>query len=102
MIDIDHFLATAGVLTILLAAPVFLRAVLGPTVIDRIVGVNLVGSKTTVLIIIIGAIYGRIDMFVDIALAYALLNFIVSLAAARYLQRYKTLDCEELKTELAD
>ena len=67
------------------------RALLGPTVMDRIIGVNAIGSKTTALLILIGLIYHRVDMFVDIALAYAMLNFIAVLAASRYFQKRKGL-----------
>jgi multicomponent Na+:H+ antiporter subunit F len=67
------------------------RAVLGPTVLDRLVGVNAIGSKTTTLLVLIGLIYQRVDMFVDIALAYAALNFIAVLAASRYFQKKKGL-----------
>ncbi|MBT8354731.1 MAG: pH regulation protein F, partial [Desulfofustis sp.] len=47
------------------------RAVFGPTVLDRMIGVNAIGSKTTALLVLIGLIYQRVEMFVDIALAYA-------------------------------
>jgi multicomponent Na+:H+ antiporter subunit F len=67
------------------------RAVFGPTVLDRLIGANAIGSKTVVLLIFIGFIYHRVDMFVDIALAYALLNFIAVLAASRYFQKRKGL-----------
>ena len=67
------------------------RAVFGPTILDRLIGVNAIGSKTTVLLIVVGLIYKRVDMFVDIALAYALLNFIAVLAASRYFQKKKGL-----------
>lgn len=67
------------------------RAVFGPTVLDRLIGVNAIGSKTTVLLILIGLLYDRVDMFVDIALAYASLNFIAVLAASRYFQKRKGL-----------
>ena len=67
------------------------RAVFGPTVVDRLIGVNAIGSKTTVLLIMIGILYQRVDMFVDIALAYAMLNFIAVLAASRYFQKRKGL-----------
>ncbi len=67
------------------------RAVFGPTVLDRLIGVNAIGSKTTALLILIGLLYGRVDMFVDIALAYATLNFITVLAASRYFQKKKGL-----------
>jgi multicomponent Na+:H+ antiporter subunit F len=81
----------AGVfLGVLMFLPAF-RAIFGPTVLDRLVGVNAIGSKTIVLLILIGLIYQRVDMFVDIALAYAMLNFIAVLAASRYFQKEKGL-----------
>ena len=46
---------------------------------DRLIGVNAVGSKTTVLLVLVGLLFHRVDMFVDIALAYALLNFVAVL-----------------------
>jgi multicomponent Na+:H+ antiporter subunit F len=67
------------------------RAVFGPTVLDRLVGVNAIGSKTVVLLLIIGFIFERVEMFVDIALAYAFLNFIAVLAASRYFHKKKGL-----------
>jgi multicomponent Na+:H+ antiporter subunit F len=67
------------------------RAVAGPTVLDRLIGVNAIGSKTAALLILIGLVYRRVDMFVDIALAYAMLNFIAVLAASRYFQKRKGL-----------
>jgi multicomponent Na+:H+ antiporter subunit F len=67
------------------------RAVFGPTVLDRLIGVNAIGSKTTALLILVGLIYRRVDMFVDIALTSALLNFIAVLAASRYFQKKKGL-----------
>ncbi len=76
-----------GICLCLLMAVSLYRAVAGPTVLDRLIGVNAIGSKTTVLLIIIGLLYQRVDMFVDIALAYALLNFIAVLASARYFQK---------------
>ena len=77
-------------LSLMMVLPLY-RAVFGPTVVDRLVGVNAIGSKTTVLLIMIGLIYGRVEMFIDIALAYALLNFIAVLAASRYFQKKKDL-----------
>lgn len=76
------------------------RAAVGPTVVDRIAGVNAIGSKTVVLIVLIGFLFGRVEMFVDIALAYAMLNFIAVLAASRYLHKRKGLNAElGVKTE---
>ncbi len=90
----DFFFILAGVLLLLFMFMPLYRAIYGPTVIDRVLGVNVIGTKTTVMIIIIGTLYHQVDMFVDIAIAYALLNFIASLAAARFFQRRKQVDTE--------
>jgi multicomponent Na+:H+ antiporter subunit F len=55
-----------------------------PGVLDRIIAVGVIGTKTTLLLVLTGEQFGRLDMFVDIALTYALLNFIVTLAVAKY------------------
>ena len=81
----------SGIFLSLLMLLSLYRAVIGPTVLDRLLGVNAIGSKTTTLLILIGLIYQRVDMFVDIALAYAMLNFIAVLAASRYFQKQKGL-----------
>ncbi|MBW1777406.1 MAG: pH regulation protein F [Deltaproteobacteria bacterium] len=81
----------AGIYLSLLMLLSLYRAVFGPTVLDRLIGVNAIGTKTTTLLILIGLLYHRVDMFVDIALAYALLNFIAVLAASRYFQKRKGL-----------
>jgi multicomponent Na+:H+ antiporter subunit F len=86
----DIFLYAGIFLACLMALSLY-RAVFGPTVLDRLIGVNAIGSKTTTLLILIGLIYERVDMFVDIALAYATLNFIAVLAASRYFQKKKGL-----------
>ena len=67
------------------------RAVVGPTILDRLIGVNAIGSKTVALLILIGLIFHRVDMFIDISLAYAMLNFIAVLAASKYFQKKKGL-----------
>ncbi len=51
------------------------RAVLGPSVYDRVLAVNMFGTKTVLLLSVIAFLYGRPD-FLDLALAYALINFI--------------------------
>ena len=89
-----HILLWTGLYLCLLMVLSLYRAVLGPTVLDRLVGANAIGSKTVVLLVIIGLLYGRVDMFVDIAMAYAMLNFIAVLAASRYFQKRKGLHDE--------
>jgi len=87
----EQFYLYSGIYLGLLMLLSLYRAVVGPTVLDRLIGVNAIGSKTTTMLILIGLIYGRVDMFVDIALAYAMLNFIAVLAASRYFQKRKGL-----------
>lgn len=55
-----------------------------PSVFDRIIGVGVIGTKATVLLALTGALFGRLDSFVDLAIAYALLNFIGTIAVAKY------------------
>jgi multicomponent Na+:H+ antiporter subunit F len=81
------FYVAVGVALMLMMIPAVYRIVAGPTPIDRAVGVNVIGTKTAVLLVVTGAVFQRVEMFVDFALAYGLLNFIGSVAAARYLHR---------------
>lgn len=92
----DFFLYSAVFLCAIMGLSLY-RAVVGPTVLDRLIGVNAIGSKTTAVLVLIGLIYERVDMFVDIALAYAMLNFIAVLAASRYFQKKKGLYREKLE-----
>ena len=87
----DTFFIALEVGLCFLMALTLYRVIWGPTVFDRIMGVNVIGTKTTILLIIVGILYNRVDMFVDIALAYAMLNFITTIAASRYFQHQKNL-----------
>lgn len=82
----SFFLAVAIALVILMILSL-LRAVIGPTILDRILGGNVIGTKTTVLLLMIGLLYDDLGMFVDIAIAYALLNFIATLGATKFFLR---------------
>lgn len=62
----------------------FYRLAKGPTVFDRLLSVGAIGAKSITLIMLIGLLFGRLDMFLDIALAYAILNFIGGVAVAEY------------------
>lgn len=64
----------------------FYRVVRGPTLFDRLLAAGAMGSKTVGLICLFGLLYGRLSMFIDIALAYGVLNFIGSIAVAKYVQ----------------
>ncbi len=76
-----------GLSLLILMIPVLYRVVAGPTGFDRILGVNAIGTKTAVLLVVIGALFDRVEMFVDFAIAYALLNFVGAIVVARYFNR---------------
>ena len=61
------------------------RALLGPTIYDRILSVNSFGTKTVLLIAVYGFLTGRPD-FADIALVYALINFITIIAVLKFFE----------------
>lgn len=60
------------------------RALLGPTIYDRILAINLFGTKTVLFIAVLGFLNGRPD-FLDIALVYALINFVGTVAVLRFM-----------------
>jgi multicomponent Na+:H+ antiporter subunit F len=62
------------------------RALLGPTVYDRVLAVNMFGTKTVLLVAIIAFLSGRPD-FLDLALAYAQINFVGVLAVLEFFQK---------------
>lgn len=63
------------------------RATYGPTILNRAAGISAIGTKTLIILLLMGVIYERIDMFVDISMVYALLNFIGTVVLAKYLER---------------
>lgn len=78
------FVATiiAIIITMVLA---LVRAFFGPTVYDRILAVNMFGTKTVLLIAVIGFLRGQPD-FLDLALIYVLINFIGTIAILKYVE----------------
>ena len=67
------------------------RVVRGPTVYDRILGLNGISTKAIIVLVVIGTIYERVEMFVDISTGYALLNLVGALAMAKYLEQRGTI-----------
>lgn len=76
----------ATLLVLLLMVPFLGRALAGPTVFDRVLALNAMGTLVPVLMILVGMIYDREDMFVDLALALFLLNLFTTLLIARYVR----------------
>jgi len=82
------FIAAAAALLITMGLALT-RAILGPTVYDRILAVNMIGTKTVLLIALAGFMIGRPE-FLDLSLVYALINFIGTLAVLKFF-RYRDL-----------
>ena len=62
------------------------RVVRGPSVFDRVLGLNGISTKAIVLLVLIGTLFERVEMFVDISTGYALLNLVSALAVAKFLE----------------
>jgi multicomponent Na+:H+ antiporter subunit F len=84
MLEHEFFLVLASVLAVIIFIPLY-RVLAGPRLPDRMLGAGAIGTKAMVLILLFGFIFDRLDMFVDITLAYAVLNFIGTVAMAKYL-----------------
>ncbi len=98
MHDVHLAVAILVLLGVLTTLP---RAIGGPTLMDRILAVNVIGTKTIVLLALVGFMqvdlgvskgaavgdYERAGFWLDIALAYALINFIATIAVLKFLER---------------
>ncbi len=75
--------ATAALLVAM--ALVMCRALMGPTAYDRVLALNNFGTKTVLLIALLGFLAGRPE-FLDLSLVYALINFIGTIAVLKYFE----------------
>jgi multicomponent Na+:H+ antiporter subunit F len=82
-IELYYVVAIATLVTMALA---LVRALLGPSIYDRVLAANMFGTKTVLLLAVIAFLFGRPD-FLDLALAYALINFIGVLAVLEFIRR---------------
>lgn len=80
------FFGVAALIILLLMTPFIARSIVGPTIFDRVVSLNGMGTLLPVLLVVLGLVYDRVDMFVDIALALFLLNLFTTLLIARYVR----------------
>lgn len=83
-------LVILNALAVLIVVYLF-RVVRGPTVYDRIMGLNGISTKAIIVVVVIGTVYERVEMFVDISTGYALLNLVGALAMAKYLEQRGTV-----------
>ncbi|MDY6854073.1 MAG: monovalent cation/H+ antiporter complex subunit F [Thermodesulfobacteriota bacterium] len=80
------FFLSIGMGLCILVFFVLYRVVFGPGIFNRVAAVSAIGNKTLIILLIMGIIYKRVEMFVDISMVYALLNFIGTLAVSKYLE----------------
>lgn len=78
-----YFSAAVGILVTMTLAVA--RGLMGPSIFDRVLAVNMFGTKTVLFLAVISYLSGRPD-FLDLALAYALINFIGVLAVLLFFQ----------------
>ncbi|MBE0524402.1 MAG: cation:proton antiporter [Methanosarcinales archaeon] len=79
----ENIFIMASLLLIITSFVSLYRAIHGPGIFNRIIAVNIIGTKTILILVLIGFIYGR-PHFLDLALVYALLNFMMTIAATKY------------------
>lgn len=76
---------TVSIAILVTMALAIIRALRGPSLYDRVLAVNVFGTKTVLLVSVVAYLFGRPD-FLDLALAYALINFIGVLAVLEFFQ----------------
>lgn len=77
--------ATLAIALLVTMVLTLVRALAGPTLFDRLAAVNCFGTKTVLLIAVYGFLTGR-PHFLDIALVYALINFIGTIAVLKFFE----------------
>jgi len=85
----NSFLLGVTIFIAIVTAACLYRLAVGKTVFDRIIAAALVWTNGFILLILIGFLFERINMFIDIAIAYALLNFIIMIVLAKYFESSK-------------
>ncbi len=80
----SSFLLGITIFIAVLTAAGLYRVAMGKTIFDRIIAATLVGTNGLILLTLIGFLFERISMFIDIAIAYALLNFVIVIALGKY------------------
>ena len=58
------------------------RTLRGPTIWDRVLAINVIGTKTVIILVFIGFIYQ--NLFLDVAIAYAMINFVATIAVSQF------------------
>ncbi len=78
-------LQTASYILVVLLFLCLYRAVVGPSVPDRVAAINLVGTKTVTMLVFVALATDQLFFF-DIALVYALISFLMTVGMAKYFE----------------
>ncbi|HHH79342.1 MAG TPA: cation:proton antiporter [Thermoplasmatales archaeon] len=81
---IEVFIISAVVILISIALA-FIRLIIGPTIPDRIVGLDTINTLVIVGMILFGAAFKE-SIYIDVAIVYALLSFVTTMLVAKYLE----------------
>nr|WP_252698526.1 cation:proton antiporter [Natronosalvus vescus] len=81
--DVNELFLIAAAVFVVLAIAMFYRAVAGPTTQDRLLAVNVLGTNTVVILALLAAGLEQ-PWFLDVALIYALLNFLMAVAISKF------------------
>ncbi|KAA0008262.1 MAG: cation:proton antiporter [Thermoplasmata archaeon] len=81
---IEVFIISAAVILISIALA-FIRLIIGPTIPDRIVGLDTINTLVIVGMILFGAAFKE-SIYIDVAIVYALLSFVTTMLVAKYLE----------------
>jgi multicomponent Na+:H+ antiporter subunit F len=99
MTGFDNEFTIAAAVIMGITALAFWRVIKGPTVFDRLLAAGAVGTNAIALLAVMGFMFERSDMFVDLALTYALLNFVGAVAAAKYLENHPDIKATDAGVE---
>jgi len=83
------FILVITVIIAVLSAAGLYRAAAGKTLFDRVIAAGVVGTNGILILVLTGFIFERVDVFVDIAIAYALLNFMIVIVIGKYFDARK-------------
>lgn len=82
----SSILILASILLGILILLSFIRGIIGPSSLDRIIVINVIGTKTVAIMVLFAFVFSEL-YFVDIALVYALISFIASISVSKYLEK---------------
>ena len=86
----NNFLIGVTTFIIILIFVSMYRVLKGPTIADRVVAINVIATKITIAIVVISILTNQ-QSYIDVALVYALIGFIASIAIVRYLEKGKVV-----------